>query len=157
MGKEREELFAVFAEAEDYDKPLILINLTFARLIDDILVPYNKGKEPFFIDGAPINREKIHKLKILRQKSYFPRLFHKLHRGMWRGDKARQKIFGDQYHTRLEAALREGCEDVTPQMIKAFNTKIKPRLGAYLSEREELIKAASIFFWEGIKQLSGWH
>lgn len=155
MSKEREELFAVFAEAKDYDKPLILTNLTFARLIDDILVPYDERKKPFFIDGAPINHEKIRKLKILRQKSYFPHLFHELNRGMRKGDKARQKIFGDQYYTRLEAVLREGCEDVTSQVIKAFDTKIKPSLRDYLPKREELIKAAYIIFFEGIKQLSG--
>lgn len=154
MNEEREKLFAVFAEAAEYDKPLILTNLTFARLIDDILVLFER-KKPFFIDGAPINREKIRKLKILRQKDDFPHLFYELHRGMRRGDKARQKIFGDQYHTRLEAVLREGCEDVTSQVIKAFDTKIKPSLRDYLPKREELIQAASTFFWEGIKKLSG--
>ena len=153
MNEEKEKLFAVFAEAEEYDRPLILTDLTFARLIDDVVFPFKK-KEPFFIDGAPIKREKIRKLKILRQKDHFQYLFYELHRGMHRGDKARQKVFGEQYHTRLEAVLREGCEDVTSQVIKAFNTKIKPNLRDYLPKREELIQAAATFFWEGIKKLS---
>lgn len=154
MNEDKKELFAVFAEAEGYDKPLILTNLTFARLIDDVVVHFEK-EEPFFIDGAPINHKKIHKLKILRQKEHFPRLFYGLHRGMRRGDKAQQKTFGNQYHVRLEAALREGCEDVTSQVIKAFDSEIKPKLKDYLPKREELIQAASTFFWEGIKKLSG--
>ena len=48
---EGEGRFAVFAEADGQPKPLILTNLTFARLLDDIVVPYQTG-EPFFIDGA---------------------------------------------------------------------------------------------------------
>jgi hypothetical protein len=62
---ETEGRFAVFAEAEGQSKPLILINLTFARLLDDVVVPYQTG-EPFFIDGAPLKREKLSKLKIIK-------------------------------------------------------------------------------------------
>ncbi len=152
--EEKKELFAVLAEAEGYEKPLILTNLSFARLIDDVVYPFEK-KEPFFIDGTPIMREKIRKLKILRQREYFPRLLGELHRGLRRGDIKRQKIYGDQYYIRFEAALRAGCEDVTSQVIKAFDTKIKPKLKDYLPKREELIEAAATFFWEGIKKLGG--
>lgn len=154
MSEERKKLFAVFAEAEEYDKPLILTNLTFAHLIDEFVFPY-ENDEPFFIDGVPITRKKIRKLKILRQKKNFSHLFALLHRKLQHGDRTLQKTYGEQYHTRLEAVLREGCEDVTSQVIKAFDTKIKPRLKDYLPKKEELIKAASTFFWEGIKKLSG--
>jgi len=153
MGKEQKELFAVFAEAVDYDKPLILINLTFARLIDDVVVPFEK-REPFFIDGVSLKREKIRKLKILRQKDVFQTAFYDLHWGMRVREKELQKLYGEQYLVRFEAALREGCEDVTSQVIKAFDTKIKPNLRDYLPKREELIQAAATFFWEGIKKLS---
>jgi len=152
--KEKEELFAVFAEAEDNDKPLILLNLSFARLIDDVVFPFEK-KEPFFIDGVPLTREKIRKLKILRQGEGFLRSLAWLHRGLSHGDVKRQKTYGDQYFIRFEAAIRTGCEDVTSQVIKAFDTKIKPRLKDYLPNREELIEATAKFFWEGIKTLSG--
>lgn len=35
-------------------------------------------KEPFFIDGAPIKRDKIQRLKILRQKGVFRTAFSQL-------------------------------------------------------------------------------
>jgi hypothetical protein len=36
---EAEGQFAVFAEADGQPKPLILTGLTFARLLDDVVVP----------------------------------------------------------------------------------------------------------------------
>ena len=57
-----DEKFAIYAEADDYKKPLIVMNLTFALLMDDVVVPYKAG-EPFFIDGAPLTLDKIKKLK----------------------------------------------------------------------------------------------
>jgi hypothetical protein len=65
-----------------------------------------------------------------------------------------QKVYGDQYQVRLEAVLREGGEDVTSQVLKAFDRTIKPSIKDYLPKREELIEMASKFFWEGIKTLS---
>jgi len=150
--EEKKDLFAVLAEAEGYEKPLILTGLSFARLIDDVVLPFEK-KEPFFIDGVPIMREKLRKLKILRQRKIFPILLGDLHYKLRHGDIKRQKTYGDQYYIRLEAAFRAGCEDVTSQVIKAFDTKIKPNLKDYLPKREELIEAAAAFFWEGIKKL----
>ena len=154
MSEEKKELFAVFAEVQDFDKPLILTNLTFARLLDDIVVPF-ENEEQFFIDGVPADKKKVRKLKILRQKDRFPGLFEDFNIALRRGEIERQKTYGQQYHTRLEAILREGCEDVTSQVIKAFDSKIRPRLKEYLPKRNELIEAASAFFWEGVKKLSG--
>jgi hypothetical protein len=154
MSEEKKELFAVFAEVQDFDKPLILTNLTFARLLDDIVVPF-ENEEPFFIDGVSADKKKVRMLKILRQKDRFPGLFEDFNFALRRGEIERQKTYGQQYHTRLEAILREGCEDVTSQVIKAFDSKIRPRLKEYLPKRNELIEAASAFFWEGVKKLSG--
>ena len=42
MSIEEKELFAVFAEVEGQDKPLILTGLTFARLVDDVVFPFAK-------------------------------------------------------------------------------------------------------------------
>jgi len=151
--EEKKDLFAVFAEAEGFETPLILINLTFARLIDDIVFPYEE-KEPFFIDGVSISQKALKKLKILRQKERFLTAFEDLHIGLRRGTKEEQKIYGEQYHIRLEAALREGCEDVTSQVIKAFDAKIRPSLKDYLPKREELIQAAYQVFIAGMKILS---
>jgi hypothetical protein len=154
MSEEKKELFAVFAEVQDFDRPLILTDLTFARLVDDIIFPF-ENEEPFFIDGVPVSKKKVRMLKILRQKDTFLGLFEDLHITLRRGETERQKTYGQQYHTRLEAILREGCEDVTSQVIKAFDSKIKPHLKDYLPKRKELIEAASAFFWEGVKKLSG--
>jgi hypothetical protein len=56
-GQENDHLFAVLIEAGGYDKPLISTNMTFARLLDDIVVPYEKN-ETFFADGACVKRDK---------------------------------------------------------------------------------------------------
>ena len=58
MNEKKTELFAIFAEAEGQEKPLIMTNLTFGRLMDEIVVPY-EGKKPFFIDGVPVTWEKL--------------------------------------------------------------------------------------------------
>jgi len=141
MSNERQERFAVFAEVEGFDRPLIYTDLTFARLIDDVVLALEK-KEPFFIDGALVAREKIKRLKVLRQKEGFYHSMALLYRRLSHGQPAIQKTYGEQYHVRLEAALRDGCEDVTSQVIKAFDKKIKPHLKDYLPKQEQLIEAA---------------
>jgi hypothetical protein len=154
MNEEKAEFFSILAEVKDSVKKLVLTDLTFGRLMDDIVVPFEK-KEPFFIDGVPVNKDRISRLQILRETEHFKPLFHDMHHKLRRGDDKIQKIYGEQYYTRLEAVLREGCEDVTSQIIKAFDVKIRPSLSSYLPKREELIKAASVFFWEGVKKLGG--
>jgi hypothetical protein len=153
MSNERGELFAVFAEVEGFDKPLIMTDLTFARLIDDVVVPFEDDK-PLFIDGAPVNKKKIRRLKILRQKASFHHSMALLHRRLSHGDKATQKTYGEQYHTRFEAALRDGNEDITSQVIKAFDQKIRPNLKEYLPKRKELIEAAYQVLIFGLKTLA---
>ena len=118
-----------------------------------MVVPFEK-KEPFLIDGASLKCDKIRRLKILRQKETFKTAFADLHCGLRRQEKDLQKIYGEQYHVRLEAALREGCEDVTSQVIKAFDMKIKPKLKDYLPKRKELIKATYQVFLTAMKILS---
>lgn len=152
---DKQESFGVFVEAEGYEKPLILTGLTFARLFDDIVKPFQTD-EPMFVDGAPLEKKMIRKIKILSlRRSDFGMAFGDLNYGMREGNDKIQKLYGEQYHIRLEAALRECGEDVTSQIIKAFETKVKPGIKEYLPKRDELISAASKFFWEGIKTLSG--
>jgi hypothetical protein len=153
MSEKKTELFAIFAEAECQEKPLIMTDLTFGRLMDEIVVPY-ENKKPFFIDGVPVTREKLKKLKIIRQNKSFKEIFGDLHRYLRFGDVKRQKLYGEQYHIRLEALLRESGEDVTSQIIKAYDTSIRPRLKEYLPKREELISAALRVFYESMKILS---
>jgi hypothetical protein len=123
--------------------------------MDDVVVPY-ESNEAFFVDGASIKKDKLKKLKIIRQREFFDRTFHDLHHGMrWHSNIQLQKLYADQYHVRLEALLRESGEDVTSQIIKAFDKTIRPRLKDYLPKREELISAAMKLFLESIKTLGG--
>jgi len=153
ITKEGKDFYSIFAEVSDYDRPLVQTHLTFARLIDDIVLPFEEDK-PFFIDGAPIKKKDIRKLKILRQKAdVFDTAFYDLLWGMRSFKESLQKIYGEQYHIRLEAALREGCEDVTSQVIKAFDARIKPSLKDYLTKKPELISSAYQFLLASLKLL----
>jgi len=73
---------------------------------------------------------------------------------MRRGDLKKQELYAKQYHVRIEALFRESGEDVTAQVIKAYNTVIKPKLKDYLPNREALLNAAVKVFSEGIKALN---
>jgi hypothetical protein len=54
---EKEILFGVIAEKEGLEKSLFMMNLSFERLFDDIVIPYQQ-EEPFFIDGVPVDQKK---------------------------------------------------------------------------------------------------
>ena len=58
MSEEKEEKFAVYCEAEKHNQPLYLSGLTFARLLEDVIVPL-ESSEPFFVDGAPLTKEMV--------------------------------------------------------------------------------------------------
>lgn len=154
METEKPQLFAVLAEANGYGAPLYLVGLTFARLVDDVVVPYQTD-QPFFIDGVSLKRDRLVRMKILKQSKMFGSIFHDLH---WRlresGDVQNKKILGDQYDTRLAAIFRECGEDVTSQVIKAYDSTIKPSLKDYIPKREELISAALTIFVESMKVLN---
>lgn len=154
-AQKKEELFAVFAEADGQSKPLIVTHLTFARLVDEVVLPYQTD-QPFFIDGTPLTRKQLRRLKLIKQSGFFDHLFHQFHeaiRDKFQDLKVRQ-AYAEQYGIRLEALLREQGEDVTSQIVKAFDTKIKPRLKDYLPNRDELIKAALDLFVESMKTLA---
>ncbi len=152
--QKKEDLFAVFAEAEGQLKPLIINHLTFARLMDDVVVPY-QTEDPFFIDGAPLTKKNIKRLKIIKQQEFFNTTFGDLHHQMrFSHELKKQQLYAEQYHIRLEALLRESGEDVTSQILKAFDKTIKPSLKDYIPKREELIKAALAIFVESMKALA---
>ncbi len=155
MIEQDESQYAVYCEASGHNRPLLLHNLSFAQLIDEVVVPF-ESDAPFFVDGAPITKDKVRRLKILAQGPSFSRSFNDLH---WRmreaGDVQVKRLLGDQYHVRLEAILRETCTDVTSQAVRAFNTEIKPRLRDYMPNRKELIEAALKVFIESVKLLGG--
>ena len=154
MSEQKEDLFAVLAEVGGHSEPLIVTHLTFARLMDDIIVPYHTD-QPFFVDGFPVKRDTLERIKVIRQKEFFEGDFHDLHYGMRRGDLKRQQMYAAQYHVRLDAALRGAGEDVTSQVIKAFEAKIRPSIKDYLPKREELIGAALQVFIASMKMFGG--
>jgi hypothetical protein len=145
-----EKQFGLIAEVEGYDRQLVMFNLSFGRLVDEIVVPYDND-EAFFIDGVPIKKSKIKRIKIVELTEKFRWGVGELERGMTRGQDKR--IYGDQYHTRFEHILRTDTVDVTSQVIKAYNQIIKPRIKDYLPKREELISAATSVFIEAMKLL----
>lgn len=149
----RTQLYGVYAEAKEYNRPLLQLDLTFARLMDDIVVPYQSNK-PFFVDGAPVTPAQLKRIKILRLTRGFLEARGEFHRALTKSAVTIQKLYGEQYVTRFVHLLRQHSEDVTAQVIKAFDQIIKPRLSDYLPKREELIAAALKFFTEGVKALS---
>jgi len=150
--QEKEKLFGVIAEVEGFEKQLVLLNLPFGRLIDEIVVPYDKG-DSFFIDGVPTTKEKIKRIKIVELGDPFRWQISEIERGMTRGDATTRKTYGDQYTTRFEHILRTAAVDVTAQVINAFNQTIKPGIKDYLPKREEFIGAAAKVFIEAMKML----
>ncbi len=149
---QKEKQFGLVAEVEGYNKQLVMLDLPFGRLIDEIVVPYDND-EAFFIDGVTITKSKIKRIKIVELTDKFRWGMGELERGMTRGQD--KKIYGDQYHTRFEHILRTDTVDVTSQVIKAYNQVIKPSIKDYLPKREELITSATRVFIEGMKLLGG--
>jgi hypothetical protein len=144
--------FTIFGEVEGHDRPLIMTRLSFARIIDDIVVPFETEK-PFFMDGVPVVKEKIRKIKIIRETAELRNFLEGLHIRLRQGTPQEQKDVAEQYDIRVEAILREGGEDVTSQVIKAFDITIRPKLKDYLPNRLELIQAAMLVFAEALKVL----
>ena len=154
MAEKSQQNFAIFAEAEGHDKPLLMIRLSFGRLIDEVVLPYESDK-PFFIDGVPVARAKLKKLKILRTGQGFEEMFYHLNDFMnHHGDEKVLRTFGEQYDKRVEAILRDAGEDVTAQVINAYGKTIGEKIKDYLPRREELIQAAFQLFTNTLGQLA---
>jgi hypothetical protein len=154
MQAEATDKFAVYAEVESYSQPLLMLDLSFAKLMDEVVLPYQTN-EPFFIDGAPLKRTDLKRLKIMRLEKNFGIRFRDLNWQLHRAGIDYSKMLGEQYHLRLDAMLRENGEDVTAQAISAFDKTIKPSLKDYLPKREELIQTALQFFLKNVSQLAG--
>ena len=146
-------LFGVIAEIADRSKQLVLLDLPFSRLIDDIIKPYDQD-EAFFIDGVPVTKNKITRIKIVKFGPNYGHAMWELKRGLTQGTHQENKVYGDQYETRFEHILRTNTEDVTSQIIKAYNQAVKPSIKDYLPKREELISAATQLFIQAMKSLA---
>jgi len=148
------EKFCVLAEADGATQPLLLLNLSFGRLMDDVVVPYQTD-QPFFVDGASLTKQKLRKLKIVKLYDGFENCFDEFHGQLRFSGESWSKMLGQQYQVRLEAVIRESGEDVTSQIVTAFEKRIRPNLKEYLPKRDELIKAAFELFVASVKQLAG--
>lgn len=146
-------LFAVFAEIESHKQPLFQLNLTFSCLMDDIVVPYSSGNK-FFIDGAPVKATELKRIKILHLNQFFNSARDRFDSTLTRAEIQLRKVYGEQYSTRFEHMLRENSDDVTAQVIKAYEQAIEPKLKEYLLNRKELISAALTLFITGLKALN---
>jgi hypothetical protein len=145
--------FGVIAEVEGRQRQLVLLDLPFGPLIDEIVLPYDSD-DAFFIDGVPVTRKSIRRIKIVELGERFRLGMRELEMGLTRGEHQNQKIYGDQYETRFEHVLRTDAEDVTAQVLKAYSQAVKPRLKDYIPKREELISTATTIFVEAMKALS---
>ena len=110
--------------------------------------------ESFFVDGVPFTKEKIRRLKIIRESDFFASEFSQIHHDV-RTNRGRElEAAVSTYDTRLSALYLETNEDVTSQVLKAFNSEVKPKLMDYIPKRAELVSAALQVFLQALKALS---
>jgi hypothetical protein len=153
MNGQSEPKFGVLAEKKGMEgRALYLHSLSFGRLMDDVVVPFEKG-DPFFVDGVPVEKSNLVRIKIVRQSPSFESEFAQLHMYAALPDSSAFVRAAD-YPVRLDVLFRGESEDVTGQVINAFKAGILPRLKEYLPKREELISAALTLFLEGTKKLA---
>ena len=134
--------FCVYAKVRSLNKPLLMFGLSFGRVVDDVLIPLEKN-ERIYLDGVPSKKEDVLQLKILKETLNFKQAYsgfhHELHNAH---DIKRRELVAKNYDLMLEDLMRRTCEDITSQVIKAFDNSIKPKLSDYLPKKEELIKGA---------------
>ena len=136
------ETFCVYAKVRSFDKPLLMLGLSFGRVVDDVLIPLEKN-ELVSLDGVSSKKEDILQLKILKEtvifKQAYSGFYHELHKAH---DIKRRELVAKNYDLMLEDLMRRNCQDITSQVVKAFDNSIKPKLSDYLPKKEELIKGA---------------
>jgi hypothetical protein len=151
-ASETKPLFSVLCQPNDDPGLLFLRELTFSRLLDDVVVPFETNK-PFFVDGVPLTKDKIRRLKIIQESDFFASEFSHIHNDVRTRQGKELEAAAATYDTRLSALFLETGEDVTSQVLKAFNSEVKPKLRDYISKRPELISAALRAFLEAVKML----
>lgn len=138
--------------SKDYDKPLYLSNLPFPRLMDDVVVPYQSDKN-FFIDGVSVSAKNLKRIKILQQNDQFEGDFRRLHQNVQLPKSSGLHVPAEDYETRLQALFRNAGDDVTSQIITAYQEKIKDKIREYLPNKNKLIDAAFQCFVQSIRIL----
>lgn len=150
MTSDDEPRFAVQAQKNDADKALYLQNMTFGQLMEDVVVPYERD-DSFFIDGVPVQKKELARIKIVRQSPDFMRNLDSLHFNLKRGG-SKSVVPAADYPMRLDALMRECGEDVTNRILNAYKEGILPRIKEYIPKRQELISTALTLFIEASKR-----
>ena len=74
--------FAVYAEKKGYDKPLMLVDLTFGEIMETVVKPHETNN-PFRIDGVLIApTSDVVKLKIVEQDANFMTEYRRVKRDL---------------------------------------------------------------------------
>lgn len=148
-----DSLYTVMAIRKHESTQLVMIRLTWERLMEDVVIPYDTG-EMFFIDGAPVKATDLDRMKILLQGPRFDPEFRNLHSHLRTSDLKGKEMYAKQYPVFFNALLQNYCQDVTSQVIKAFRTEVKPRLKDYLPEKKDILDAGVKFFSETFKAIA---
>ncbi|MGH9345184.1 MAG: hypothetical protein ACRD19_15675, partial [Terriglobia bacterium] len=101
--------------------------------------PHTSTATDFNHAAKCICRYRLDRLKILLQGTGFQTEFTELNLHLRMGDTKRRELYAKQYHAFFEAILRNRCEDVTSQVIKAYKTAIKPSIKDFLPKRDALL------------------
>jgi len=144
-----EQKYAVLAERKEYEKRLYLHDLDFAALVTDIVTPYEE-KKPFFIDGVPVVRDSLLKIKIIKQIATFRQEFDRLHQLVAYQMSSGHRVPIQDYPGRLDALFRGSGIDITNSLMNAYQEKKKLNL-----PKEELIKGIFTLLAEGMKTTLG--
>jgi hypothetical protein len=145
-----EQKFTISAVRKGDPTPLLQMNVSWGRLMEDIVIPYDSG-ESFFVDGAAIKATDLDRLKILLNGQGCGRAFANINWHMRTGDMKTKEMYAKQYPVFIEAMLREHCEDVTSQVVSAFKAAIKPKLKDHLPDKNTIFEAGVKIFVEGMK------
>jgi hypothetical protein len=129
--------FAILADKKGGPKGLFLHGLTITRLYEHVIVPYEENR-PFFIDGVPLDKKTLRRIKIVRQDQRFDLDVRRLHNRIKnpRGSSLYTPIA--DYPGRLAALFQERSTDVTSDIIDAYREKKKMKIPT-----DRLIEAAS--------------
>ena len=145
-----EQKFTISAVRKDDPTMLLQMNLSWARLVEDIVIPFDSG-EMFFVDGAATKATELDRLKILLNGQGFDRAFANINWHLRAGITATKEMYAKQYPVFIEAILREHCHDVTSQVVRAYKTAIKPRLKDHMLDKNAILDAGVKLFVEGMK------
>ena len=137
---QEKDTFCVYAKVRSINKPLLMLGLSFGRVVDDVLIPFEKN-EKLFLDGVPSNKSDILQIKILKETTNFKQAHGWLHNDLRNSNEKRMELVAKNYEVMLDEVIRTNCEDITAQVMKAFDNSIKPKLMDYLPKKEEIIKA----------------